>query len=63
MIKKITDNETWSLIYELNGSETLTEWESGFIDKCTGVLEDGNGLSEKQKIKIREIYDQDLTRK
>lgn len=62
-ICEMNDHEAWVLVYELNGSETIAEWESTFVDKCTGILEAGNGLSEKQKTKIREIYDQDLTRK
>ena len=53
------------LINKLLDSNTLgeNEWEYDFIEKCGEILENKQSLSHKQKNKIREIYDKDLTRK
>ena len=51
------------LVDELLSSETLNEWEIGFVEKCAEILEWDVQLSPLKSKKLREIYDKDLTRK
>jgi hypothetical protein len=51
------------IIEELQDSVTLREWEETFVNDIADKWFNGDTLSVRQKNKLVEIYNQDLTRK
>ena len=51
------------LLENLLESETLTEWEEGFVNNVAGQYERKGTLSPGQEEKLEEIYREDNVRK